>query len=245
MSVRELFSFSDLPAVNSSPDSVRKSFQDRYGKKPDGICVNSETYYNAVQPAITEQYGMPCYKVLGEFEYEDDGESHPDEGILGSNYAVNQGDEEATISLTVDASWTEETSWSSEVTAGLTISAEVQIEGVFSTGVSFSESITVGKTQSQQSSRSVSSTVSVVVPPRSKKKVSIVGTLKKAKMKFEAPVSVQGMFGANFPDKVDGHYYWFMDANHALEQASGKIKGVIENAAIFDVQTEIGKTESL
>ncbi len=245
MATQELFSFSDLPNVNSSPDQVRKKFKDHYGKNPDGICVNSETYYDAVKPAITEQYGHPCYKVLGEFEYQDDGQSQPQEAVLGTNYAYNHSDEEATISLTVNANWSEETSWTSSVSAGLTIEAGIQIEGVFSTGVSFTETITVGKTQSQTVGKGASSTVSVTVPPRSKKQVSMTGTLIKSKVKFEAPVAVQGSFGANFPDKVDGHYYWFLNANQVLDNYGGTIRGEIENASIFNVQTVVGPSESI
>lgn len=245
MSTRELLSFSDLSNLNSSPDKVRKKFKDHFGKNPDGICVNSETYYDAVKPAITEQFGHPCYKVLGEFDYKQDGQSQPQEAVLGTNYAYNHSDEEATISLTVHADWTEETSWSSSVSAGLTIEAGIQIEGVFSTGVSFSETITVGKSQSKSVGKGASSTVSVTVPPRSKKKVSMAGTLIKARVKFQAPVAVQGMFGANFPDRVKDHYYWFLEANQVLDNYGGTIRGEIENASIFNVQTVIGSSEPI
>src|SRR5215217_3974601 len=82
MPVQQLFSFSDLPAVKSSPAAVRQKFQDIYGENPDGISVNSETYFDAVTPAITEQYGHPCYKALGEFEFAS-AESRPPQDAVG------------------------------------------------------------------------------------------------------------------------------------------------------------------
>ena len=245
MPVQELFSFSDLPAVDSSPTAVRQKFQDTFGKNPDGICVNSETYFNAVKPAITQQYGHPCYKALGVFEYQEAASQPPQSAIVGSNYAINNGSEEAQISLTVDGSWSEETSWSSSTTTGLTISEEFTIEGVFKLGASFSVSTTVGESKSNTVAKSSSASVTVTVPPKSKKKIQMVGTLQEEAMNFQAPIAVQGMFGANFPDRVQGHYFWFLSAGQVLPQTTGEIQGTIKHTAVFNVQTEIGETEPL
>ncbi|MDM5451004.1 ETX/MTX2 family pore-forming toxin [Peribacillus simplex] len=245
MPVQEKFSFSELSAVGSNPNSVREKFKTRFGTMPDGISVNSETYYNGVQPAITEQYGHPCYKTLGDFTYQIGNGNPPSEAILGSNYAVNHGDEEASISLSVLGSWTETKTWSSETTTGLTISSKFTLEGVFESGAEFSVSTTVGESSSTSISRSASSTVTVTVPPRSKKKVSMVGTMKQEVMGFQAPLSVQGSFGANFPSKVEDHYFWFLGAESVLDSTTGTLVGKIKNTAVFDVQTEVGAAEPI
>ncbi len=245
MTIQEKLSFTDLPALNSSPESVRQAFTNKFGTKPDGISVNSETYFNAVKPAITEQYGHPCYKRLGDFNYTKGDGKPPTSAIVGSNVAVNYGDEEATMTLEVQGSWQSEQSWSSESTTGLTISSKFTIEGFFESGMEFSVSTTVGESKTESESRTATASVQVTVPPRSKKKVTMVGTLKKESMDFRAPISVDGMFGANFPKRVQDHYFWFLGASSVLNQTTGEITGTIKNTAVFDVHTEIGKTEPL
>jgi hypothetical protein len=144
---KDLLSFSDLPSLNSSPDSVLQKFKDYFNKKPDGISVNSERYFNAVIPAITERYGHPCYKVLGDFTFSQ-GQETSQQVLLCSNYVTNTGDEDADMSLDLNATWAEDTTWDSSVTIGMSKTAEVSIEGVFSTGISFDTSITIGKSES-------------------------------------------------------------------------------------------------
>ncbi|MGM9944942.1 MAG: ETX/MTX2 family pore-forming toxin [Lysinibacillus sp.] len=246
MPVQDLFMFSDLPSLNSSPESVRNAFKSAFGNvNPDGISVNSETYFNAVKPAITERYGHPCYKTLGEFSYTKGNSASPTSVIVGSNIVVNYGDEVATMTLEVQGSWQNEQTWSSESTTGLTISSSFTIEGVFESGIEFSVSTTVGESRTESESKTATASIEVTVPPKSKKKVVMVGTLKKEFVNYRAPISVNGMFGANFPKKVKDHYFWFLDASTVLNQTSGEITGTIKNASVFDVHTEIGQTEPL
>lgn len=244
--VQEKFSFSDLPYVNSSPESVRQRFKEIYnGVQPDGIAVNSETYFNAVKPAITEQYGYPCYKVLGEFTgVERDGKP-PQQAIVGSNYAINYDSEPAKITLTVGGEWSEQTSWSSSTTTGLTVSSEFTIEGVFKMGTSFSISTTLGRSDTKTVTRSASATVEVTVPPKSKKKVTMVATMKEGIMDLTAPIDVQGWFGANFPKRVNDHYFWFNREYTVLNSTSGTAKITVKQVAYFDVQTEIHEAEPI
>jgi hypothetical protein len=238
---QQYLSFSDLPGLDSSPDAVRSKFQKIYGKKPDGIALNNETYYNAVNPPITQQYSHYCYKTLGKYEFSEMSSEPPQDAIVGSNTAYNKGDTEAEIALTVNGAWTEETSYSSSITTGMTFTEEFTIEGVFKMGMSFSVSATVGQSKTSSVQKGASSTVTIKVPPRSKVTVQMVATMKKEKMGFKVPISVSGMFGANFPDRVNGHYFWFNSASEILPKTSGAISGVIEGTAAFDVQTEIGK----
>lgn len=243
--IQEYLSFSDLAGLDSSPNAVRSKFTDHFGKKPDGIALNNETYYAAVKPPITQQYSHYCYKRLGPYQFTGDSSEPPQQAVVGTNTAINHGDQEAEISLTVEGAWKDTTGWSSSVTTGMTFSEEFTIEGVFKMGMSFSVSATAGKSGSSSVSKSSSATVTVKVPPKSKVTVQMVATMKKEKMDFKVPIDVAGMFGANFPDRVQGHYFWFLSASEVLPKTSGEISGTIEGTAAFDVNTEIGKTEPI
>lgn len=239
--IQEYLSFSDLSGLDSSPDAVRAKFQDHFGKKPDGIALNKETYYDAVKPPITEQYSHYCYKTLGEYQFTEDSSEPPQQAIVGSNTAKNEGDTEAEIQLTVAGAWAETTGWSASVTTGMSFSEEFTIEGMFKMGTSFSVSVTAGKSGSETVSKSSSATVTVKIPPKSQVKVEMVATMKKERMDFKAPIAVSGMFGANFPDRVQDAYFWFLSASEILPKTSGEITGTIEGTAAFDVNTHIGQ----
>jgi hypothetical protein len=245
MPIQEALSFNDLPALNSSPASVRAAFNNLYGTNPDGICVNSETYFNAVTPAITAQYGHPCYKVLGDISYTEDDSAPPSSAVVGANTAINSGDSPAQISLTVSGAWTEQTGWSSSTSASLGFSEEFSLEGVFKVGTSFSITTTAGKNGSSSTNRTATASVTVTVPPHSKVTVSMVGTLQQMKMNFTAPIQVAGFFGANFPNRVNDHFFWFKDASQVLAQVTGQLSGAIQQTAVFDVQTQIGQATPL
>jgi len=112
-------------------------------------------------------------------------------------------------------------------------------------GMSFSVSVTAGKSDSSSVSKSSLATVTVKVPPKSQVEVRMVAMMKKEKMDFKSPIFVSGMFGANFPDRVQGHYFWFRSAPEILPKTSGEISGTIEGTAAFEVYTEIDPATSI
>ncbi|AYH48080.1 hypothetical protein [Dickeya fangzhongdai] len=242
---QEYLLFSDLPALNSSPDAVRERFTEEYGMKPDGIALNNETYYDAVNPPITQQYGHYCYKILGDIQYSEAVSTSSSTAIVGSHTAVNTSNEEAEISLTVDGQWEESTSWSSSITTGMSFSSEIGLEGIFKMGMSFSVSITAGKSGSSSISKSTSTTVTVKVPPKSQIEIQMLATMKQEVMNFNAPIRVSGDFGANFPSPANGHYFNFMAAVITLPQTSGNISGQITGVSAFDVRTQIGEAQPI
>ncbi|MFN3851085.1 MAG: ETX/MTX2 family pore-forming toxin [Spirosomataceae bacterium] len=241
MALQELFSFSDLTAVGSSPQDVKSKFASIYGKQPDGISVNNETYFNAVKPAITQQYGHPCYKTVGEIQYQEGGVTSPTDSVIGTAFAVNDSDQESQIQVSVSGSWSDTTTVSYSTTVGLTFSAEISLEGIFKVGESFSIQSTIGQSSSSTQTKSATTTATVTVPPRSKKQVSLVATLQQETINFEVPITASGMFGANFPDRVNGHYFWFNDVNSLLPSVSGTAKGVIKNASAMHTTINIGE----
>lgn len=242
---QEYLTWSDLTALNSSPSDVRDKFQSIWGDNPDGIALNDTTYYNAVTPAITQQYGHYCYKTLGQTAYSEGPQTSPTQAIVGSNTAYNNSNQPATISLTVDGAWSETTGWSSSVTTGMTFSTEITLEGVFKMGMSFNGSATVGQSGSSSVSKGSSATVSVTVPPNSKITVDMVATMQTETLDFSAPIQVSGMMGANFPNRVQGHYFWFNDVGSLVPQTSGTLTGSIQGTSAFHVQTHIGAAEPI
>ena len=245
MSVKQALTFSDLDGLDSSPDSVRSRFQSIYGKKPDGIALNSETYFNAVKPAITEQYGHSCYKILGDFTYTEGPAVDQGEIVVGSQTVINNGNQEATMTVNVNGSWTQSTTVSSSVTTGMSFTEEFGIEGIFKLGGSFSMSVTAGTSSTDSKTLGQSASVSVKVPPKSKVQVKMVGQLKQETVSFTAPIRASGIFGANFPDRVQGHYFWFNDAGQVLNKTSGTLSGSVKRASAFDVQTTIDPAEPI
>ena len=246
MTVKELLTLSDLPSLNSSPESIRSAFKSKFDNViPAGISVNNETSLNAVEPAITERYSQYCYKTLGKFSFTKGSIASPTSVIVGKNVVINYGDEVTTVTLELQGSWQNEQTWSSESVTGLPFSSKFTIEGTFESGTEFSVSTTVGESTTESQSKTASTSIEVTVPPKSKRKVFMVGTLKKEFANFSAPISVNGLFGANFPEKVRNHYYWFLDASNALHTTSGKIIGTIKKSSVFNVHTEIGQTEPL
>lgn len=245
--VQELLTFADLKGLGSSPESVRSAMSRLYGKKPDGISLNSETYFDAVKPPITERYGYACYKILGDFTYTKTDITDLPSSIISSTYAINEGDEEATVDVTVSGSYGETTSWSSSITAGITWTSKLSLATVFEMGGSISVSATVGYSESTTTEKGVSVTAHVPVPARSKRLVSVVAMMKKQTQHFRAPIGVRGYFGGNFPDPVgDLHaYFQFPIAHQVLDNTQGEISGTITNAHSFNTDIRYGRSEPL
>jgi hypothetical protein len=243
--IKEYLRFSDLDALGSSPAAVRAAFNKIFGAEPDGIALNDETYFAAVRPPITQQYGHFCYKDMGVIQYtrgptEDHGQT-----VITTNFAVNRSDQSATIGVSLAGNVSSTTTVSSSVTQGMSFNAGITLEGVFELGMSYNMSVKAGQSSSQQTSSTQTASVEVSVPPRSMKRVEMVGRMKRQTVYFNAPIDVSGVFGANFPDPVNGHYFWFYPTGALLPRTSGEVTGTIHNVSTFDIQTEIGPAEPL
>ncbi|XP_033105445.1 hydralysin-like [Anneissia japonica] len=237
---KQLLSFDDLPALSSSPNEVSEAFKEEFGVQPAGIALNDQTFFDAVKPTITEQYGNHAYIKLIGYEFTYDKVSLPEKVIIGKKEAVNKADTTAQISLSIRGEWDEATSYSSFVTRDLTIENEVTIKGIFQiSGGSFSVSVTAGKSESTSSATSFEATVTAEVPPKSKVEVSMVGYTETEEVGFRVPIEVDGWFGANFESPVKDHYFWFMSADKVLPKTIGEISGVIKHGRLFNTKTYI------
>jgi len=238
---KELLAFSDLAALNSSAEAVGKRFQQAYLMAPNGIAVNSETAGKSpVQPAITQAYSHPCYKMIGAIEYKP-GTVTNHTRVVGSTWAINEGTSPVSVTVSVTGGWSETTEWTSSASISLGLNASLTIQGVFSSGVSFNVTTSIGKSDSNQTKEDVTSSVTLNLQPKTKVPVFLVATMEQEEVTFSAPIAVEGMFGANFPNKVNGHYYWFMSADQALPVTSGVVTGRIADTHSMKTEVKVGE----
>lgn len=245
--IQEYLMFDDLEGLNSSPQSIRSKFSSYFEADPDGIALNHETYFNAVKPPITEQYGHYCYKNLGMVQYTDRPTDVTPKVILTTETAVNNTDEPSTIAITLSANCTKSTTVSTSATVGVKYNAKLSLEKIFDIGGESSISVTIGQATTDTTSYTVTKVVNVTVPPHSKRHVQLIAKIAKESADFSAPITVSGMLGANFPKKVGpgGHYFWFLDAKAALNSTAGTLLGTIANVTHFDFESTISEVYSL
>ncbi len=243
--IKEKLSFSDLQSIGSSPAAIKAAFNKVLGKEPDGICFNSETYFDAVKPAITEQYGYLCYKEVGTPSYTSLGTQPGGDVVIGSTTAINESDAPANISVEVSGSWNQVTSWNVNQSVGLSFNTAFSFTPLFSIGGSVSYTTSIDQGGSKSSEYSVKYSVSVEVPARSKKDITVMAKTTKESMGYELPIVIEGDFGANYGKKVDGHYFWFLSAGEVLPFTTGIQKGTIDNVTRSDAYAIISPAVSL
>lgn len=245
-------SFEDLEGLDSSPNDVREKFAEIYGKTPDGLAVNSEGYYSAVSPPITEQYGYTCTKVVGDPSFTPTG-STVENVLLLQKTVRNFGYSEITSKVGLERTWVESVEASISFTAGFTFSFTAGVEGIASAGHEFSFSITKGKTEKTESRDTISSSDDITIPGKSKVFVTSYAVVRKDKLDYTLPLSIHGHFGANFPDRVrpvDGStdteaYFWFQPVSNILPKTDGIASGEVLDAHRIDFKTEVGAAEPL
>jgi len=241
--VKEYLKFDDLQALGSSPNAIYMKIKKSMGIYPDGLSLNYENYKSGI--SITSENNKWCYKILGETDFSAGKQSSPTKSVMGSNVAYNRGSSPAKVSLAVTGTWQETSGYSSSITNGMSFSAGFALEGVFEAGGSFSFEATSTSSHSKSISRSYTSTVEVTVPPHSKKRVSMVANMKTVEMHFKKPISVKGQIGANFPDRVRNHYFWYWDISSLVPKTTAEITGTITGTKAFDLHTEIEETVPL
>ncbi|MED3088006.1 ETX/MTX2 family pore-forming toxin [Bacillus toyonensis] len=245
--IQEYLTFNDLPALGSSPQSVRSRFSSIYGTNPDGIALNNETYFSAVQPPITVQYGHYCYKNVGTVQYVNRPTDINPNVILAQDTLTNNTNEPFTTTITLTGSWTKSSTVTSSTTTGLKITTKLSIKKVFEIGGEVSFSTTIGSSEATSETFTVSKAVTVTVPAQSRRNIQLTAKIARESADFSAPITVDGYFGANFPRRVGpgGHYFWFNPARDVLNATSGTLRGTVTNVSSFDFQTVVQPAYSL
>ncbi|MBZ3766288.1 hydralysin-2 [Bacillus thuringiensis] len=239
MIIQEKLSFSDLDSLDSTTDSIMDAFKDLYGILPDEIAVNNETFPIHNKPAITERYDHTCYKMLGPFIFRDPEKPSINEITLKEQFVYNPNNEEKEIVVTIEEQWVNIQSWTSKSITGLTLKSDLIIAGKFQSGNEFNISTFVGESNSKSIHISPSIEHSIKVPPNSKIKIAMIGTLITEVLHFQSIITVQGMLGACFPRMVRGHYVGFKSAGHILNKTFGVIEGSINNTVLQDIEMDI------
>nr|2ZTB_A Chain A, Crystal protein [Bacillus thuringiensis serovar dakota]2ZTB_B Chain B, Crystal protein [Bacillus thuringiensis serovar dakota] len=245
--IREYLMFNELSALSSSPESVRSRFSSIYGTNPDGIALNNETYFNAVKPPITAQYGYYCYKNVGTVQYVNRPTDINPNVILAQDTLTNNTNEPFTTTITITGSFTNTSTVTSSTTTGFKFTSKLSIKKVFEIGGEVSFSTTIGTSETTTETITVSKSVTVTVPAQSRRTIQLTAKIAKESADFSAPITVDGYFGANFPKRVGpgGHYFWFNPARDVLNTTSGTLRGTVTNVSSFDFQTIVQPARSL
>ncbi|WP_298467823.1 hypothetical protein [uncultured Erythrobacter sp.] len=242
---QEYLKWSDLAALDSSPEEVRAGFEKMFLRQPNGIALNKTVYFDENLPSCTQRDGYWCYKTLGEIAFSPGPDGSLPNPVVGSNLAINKSEETATITVEVDCSWQESTSWSSSVTEGMSYSEEINLAGSFKSGTSFNISTTTGGSSSHSVTKTELASVSVKVPPRSKIRVDMVANFATETMNFTAPIQVTGWMGCNYDPPLNDHYFYYSEVEALLPKTSALLSGKITNTYSMQIQSVIGRVEPI
>lgn len=243
--VREALTWSDLAAVDSSPEAVMQFFEKKYGQKPDGVAVNDQGYANSVDPPVTVRFSKPAFKVLGAPTF-DKGAVRDKTVTVGADTVTNAQDQEVELEAKISGSWTDSTEVSWSTASGLTVSSSIGFgKDAFSIGTEVSVESTIGESKTSSKTGTKETTLKVKVPPRSQVVVEMVGLMKSQDVRFTVPITASGSFGANFGSRVNGAFFWFEPVSNVLPRTSGEAKGVLRAQRVMEVRSQIRETTPL
>lgn len=239
-----LTSWKDFESVFVTKDLVKDAYKQHFDNvTPDDVHLNDDFCF---------RYMWLSYNYLGDI-HNYNVSTKPVANIEAERVLTNDTDKpyKHTVTLSVTRTksaevWVTQSS-SITVSASVTLgSEELGIQAEFST--SFQLSNEVGSKDSTSTSVTVSDTIDVDVPAHSKITVALQVSWTSRNQKWEIPVTIDsnGRTGAQFPKRVQGHYYWSM-VNSALTDRSleSKLSGQLE--ASYDIKGKaiVTKTESL
>ncbi len=202
-----LTSWDDMSHAGLPPESVRKAYAIYYGSGlPDEVHINDDfckreflLSYNIPQAFIVHKKNPVTLTKIADTRIL---ENDLDEAIQ----------DEVTLSTTVTNSATLTVNQITEFK--FSDSGEVVVSpDIFSISDTFSESFTIsnsiGSTATQSIATGISDKATITIPPHSKIKVDLEVSWTSIHEDWEMPVEIQGWTGAQFPNRVNGHYYWY------------------------------------
>lgn len=237
--VKELLRFEDLRALGSSTHMVRDWFYKTYGAKA-GISLNYGGVFGAVKPPTTVQYGRWCYKTIGPVKYVGRASNPRSQLILlKRSTIVNNTPQPVRKTIRIDASWEQSISHTTSNTLGLEFSSGVTVAGLFSYNLGFNFQTTTSESKINKRTQSSSQSVTITVPPRSKRTVYLRGTRRIEDARYQAPITVSGWFGANFGKRIRGHYFWFASASRVLPKTTGIVNIIVKGITVVNIHTTV------
>lgn len=207
--IQQKLTFQNLSDMGFSHHRLKELVTNHFDRSPDGISINGERIYNApLNPTITEEYGHSAYIETGEPTVTFTSGYHNLNVVYDYTFHNYSGEEDShTISRSYQKGRT--TSWSSTTSVNVSVAGTVGLKGIadITVEVGVGTSATNGGSESEVITTQVSSTITV--PPHSKRRVIFIEKVKEDAYYYDIPVKVSGTLGANFGDKLNGHYYWF------------------------------------
>jgi hypothetical protein len=167
----------------------------------------------------------------------------PDTGAkqLDCQTLTNNGDDEATLSVTLDGSHSDSVMIGLTTTSSFSeeIDVEVGIPEVMQ--VTSKSTFTVSSTSTEQQTSTDTSghsnTVSSSVPAHSSKCASIQGTSVNYKQSFEVPVCLSGRIRCQYSSPCNGHYYWYVGLGS--DDVCSNMKGYATSSTVTEVTSTI------
>lgn len=213
--IREKLTFDHLAGLGFNQHRLKNLITDNFNSSPDGISVNSEGRFNAVNPTITDQYSRFAYIESGNPSVTVTTQSE-EEKVVYDYTLYNYSDQTDTHTLVRSHQSGTTSSWSVSSSVNVTVGGKVGIPLISEGSVEVSVGTTAGGggSESHVVTNEIQSTVSV--PPHSKRRVVLIERIKDAKYEYEIPVYTSGWIGSNFGHKVNGHYYWFSPINNLI-----------------------------
>ena len=223
----------DLLEVNISKNDVFEMFQSRFGQKPNDVYLNE---------GICIQYGYLCHNVLGEVSFQVQSTKTITNVAVSkkiSNDTSNQVDVKVSLKATEYKSASVTVTKSSSLSFGSKISVGSETLGIaaeFSTQFTFGNS--VGSTSSNSTAIEVADLIDVHLEPNSKAQAELETQWTQMKENFTIPLTVSGLVGAAFGNRVEGHYFWFM---HLPSDLDTSLTGLVD--AAYNIKGNINVTD--
>ena len=230
-----LTNWNDMYVAGLNIKVIQDGYQKIFGVRPDNQHLNDD---------FAHKWGWYSYNYLGNINVTNVN-IQPKSSVSNERYLTNDGDNDVThtitLTSTVSNSATTTVTSISEIstTASITVGAEE-----LGLGASFSDTFTfsneVGSSHTQSTDITVGDTISVTVPPYSKKRVYLQVTWTSKTADWEIPVTIdpQGWTGVDFHKRVNGHYFWGVE--HAV-LADPPFKSVMRGRldAFYDINGTI------
>jgi len=248
-SEKEKASYGDIQKLGWSWDWIKHGFNAEFHQRPDHVHLNDQKSGGSTA-SITEQYGHYFYKWIGQARFTEKNRSEPRGRVVGSQWVRNYGDEEVTTTLTISGTFTESVSIATKTKLGTKVSMKGKIAGA-EVGWEGSIEYESGTTTTKTESYSMTSSIQVRVPARSKRRVDLMVYFTEGGYKFEQPIKFSGWFGAQFSPRVQGHFFWFMSAHDCLSRSphwkpnglEDVILGEVKVGFASDTEAVVGRAE--